>query len=398
MITSQVIDTTRVTYENLREFHDWLRQNTPSAFLSAPPVGISTRTSSDGTLHLVFATKEKAYYLVLTRDPNDLIAASLRTVFHAKDRPLLSSNDAYTDIINIYQRVPKLDLDTVCRTFWFDVPGLADAAGVTLQLRSTERMLDVDAVDAAMNGPQLSSALQGTQAEKWYLHVYRPWVWWMARKYLGKLKKKERKFIVKYDDLFWKMLGFFSNDPGLIELFRDEDHERPEAHFARKLNIREEEVLPFFVWLLIGENLEKMREQYPHFLKRLPDKPEMLKYSVADRVIPVIRLWIAEELEYGKTGHAQHFVTVAGRMPKSRVPSDMLIRKVIGSIDDVELIAIATLLELGNEIDEVSWGADWHDFTIIGYTDSDDMERQQDILNFGGRFAPINMGAKVVVT
>lgn len=394
---------------SIEEFWYWANQYQQDSVRAAPPVGVATRYWMNGrkllTADIALTTKDGSWIVRFGDDKtrDDIVGGVLRRVFLNKNAPMLASREVIEDAMILAKAMHVKHVDEaahLARLFFFDLDGLASATGIQLRKRDEEWPLVLDSLDSSLTGPQYESALDA-QARAWYKQVHLPIVQWKLRRLFVHERGEGRRYIIQYPSLFYRVIAYYSADPFLIRFFQENPTGDPTKELARKLEIEEQEVYPFMIWLCTGEDTEWMKERYPFLALQLPEKPELIKHQKGDREIPVIRLWSAEERQIAqqrRVDYLDHFKTIAGRPPKERSLPDLLNHKIAGSVRDLIDVTIASLLSIGEE-NFVVYDEDWWELVkIVGHTESKLNEDEIiPMLNWYDRLHPVPGGAKFVL-
>jgi len=217
-----------------------------------------------------------------------------------------------------------------------------------------------DALDCAVIEPQLTVDLG-----EYYTSVSLPLARHIA---LQPPDGEGRRWQVKYDHLFLRVLASLTGDPTLYRLFVDTPDEDPVDHLANELGIPHVEVLPFLAWVVLDQDegvLYRLGDIGP-----LPAEPEQLVRDVLDKKLPAIRAWCA--LESTVYREQQRSETRYGRWTEYPSPvSECFRQRVFGTVQDIIEVALVSLIGEGaQDAHDVSnrW---WERAILQGHDDGD---------------------------
>lgn len=370
------------TTDEVAALGEWLLQM--GSRLDKTPVGLVA-----GVHELALATQERGW--VLSSDiPSSIIAKPmLRNLLLAeRTGPALVVRDTLSLISTLeewlgedYDRAPLL------ANIVHDMQALEYSTGRPI-LRDSSVL--EGALDAATVGPMM-----GLEAPQFYHKVGLPLVKHTARK-TPQIDPDWHRWTVTYDWLLFRVLASLTHDPLFIRWFQEERN--PLTELGQRLELTPEQTVAFTLWLCCGEDEALLSERYPVWATKLPESPQLVKASRADKYIPSLRLGLVRLMEQGAVSRRAQ--TIYGRKsPWGLRPEELLHFTIMGAVNDLLDVAMVSFILTGSQVHWLMNETDsgYNTFlraVITGYTQETDIQSWEQELQEAARLAnPLGMVA-----
>ncbi len=370
--------------DQYEDFTTWFQNTTLGDEWSS--VGLATL--HDG---LYLATKDSGIFVTLAQMMGRPGASVVTKQLLASGGPKFISRDVTEDVsflVGVLQLSVE-DEELLLDKFAHDIGQLSYATG-TPYLRRGEITGIKDALDAATVGVMMS-----VNAPKYYTRIGMPL---LQHTYLADASGIEtsHRWTIIYDYLIFKVAAQYTQDPSIKQwLIEGKD---PLMEFASVCELDKKEALPFFLWLLCGEDMNLMQREHSASVPHMPDNPQMVKAMHIDKRIPSFRMGIIQMMEeFQRSRKAETFW---GRISPSQLsPAELLHFAIFGSVQDLLDIVVVSINTAGSNnhvlvSDEETGYANWLRARIVGYTERNDIQEWQryleDIATLGEPIPSLN--------
>lgn len=361
--------TTVRSVDELMRLGTWLQSQAAS---SEAPLGIAAQPLSvDPGLEIAFASKHEAWHLPEVPPDQEVVRSVLEAALCVRGGPSLVTRDLVPtfDALKVFLHVGNEELQELLGHFIGSLTDLGYVLGRRVHMAGDFMSAAEDALDVCMTEPQLA-----IDAPLYYANVALP----IAKNTAMGWREPEEgecRFQVTYENLFLRALAFFTGDPTLRRAL--EDDEDTLEILASKLQIRREQILPFFAWVTLNGDAEAFAFHLPSLRERLPEDPHVVQRMLLDKTMPVVRNWLIEEeqLCLENRGSVTHY----GRPSYFGVsPGSALYHRVFGTVRDIIQVAKASLLLGQTECLLETGTAWWERASVVGHTQADPLLFRQE--------------------
>jgi hypothetical protein len=349
------------------------------------PVGTAA-TSSE----LALATKAQGWLLPsqdwLTAPPQPIIQGVLnRALTIERTAPALVTRDTGYLITALENWLGYYDRTALLPNIVHDMKVLEYATGRGIAVGMTALK---DALDCAVVGPGMA-----LEAPRFYQQVGLPLVRHNARKPHIQSDPTWSRWTLTYDWLLFKVLAHYTRDPTMTRWF--EEGRSPLQEFSSYLELNSKEATAFLLWMVCGEEEELVSRYYPDWATLMPEAPQLIKVSRVDKTLPNLRLGLIRLTDqYAISRKAE---TLYGRRsPWGLKPQELLHFVIMGSVNDLLDVVVASLIKMGSDshwlVPEANTKYNhWLRAQIVGYNKEDPMEWQRQLEQLGQLNNPLGV-------
>lgn len=254
-----------------------------------------------------------------------------------------------------------------------------------------------DALDCATVGPAMAIT-----APRFYREVGIPLVRQNAR--ILEINTEEMSsWTLVYEWLLFKVLTHYTHDPTLTLWYKED--RSPMQEFASYLELDAKQALSFLLWMVCGEDERLLGTQFPDMVQYLPQAPQLTKALHIDRKLPNLQLGLTQLM--GQCAIDRKVMTLYGRIsPWGLRPEELLHFVIMGSVDDILDVAVASIIKMGSKEHWLIPEAEsryprYLRGVLTGYTRAEPIEWQQKLEGIGVLGNPlgnISLEPKVTVS
>jgi hypothetical protein len=354
------------------------------------PVGIAA-TSSE----LALATKAQGWLLRADVDPEThaRLAGSaghavLRKLLTAeRTAPALVTRDTGYLITALENWLGDYDRNALLPNIVHDMKVLEYVTGRGIAVGMTALK---DALDCAVVGPGMA-----LEAPRFYQQVGMPLARHNAQTHVIYVDpevpaqaagaKPWSRWTLTYDYLLFRVLAHYTRDPTMTRWF--EEGRSPLQEFSSYLELNSKEATAFLLWMVCGEEEELVSRYYPDWATLMPEAPQLIKASRVDKTLPNLRLGLIRLTD--QYAISRKTETLYGRRsPWGLKPQELLHFVIMGSVNDLLDVVVASIIRLGSDahwlVPEASTKYNhWLRAQVVGYSKEEPMDWQRKLEELG---------------
>ena len=338
------------------------------------PVGISATPNE-----IAFATKAQGWFVTWNEHTGPIKGIIERALKAERVAPAFVVRDTGELLKNLYMWFEEYtddNLNPILPNIVHDMTALEYASGRPVARGLTPLK---DALDCAVVGPALA-----LEAPRFYREVGLPVVRHSASFQEMDLDVMS-KWKMSYDWLLFKVLAYYTHDPTITGWLRDRLN--PLREFSRTIGLDDKGATAFLLWMVCGEDESLLSRLYPAWAAALPDTPQLIKATYVDKHLPNLRLGLMRIADQCTT--SRRATTLYGRRSQWGLSAPELLHfYIMGSVDDILDVAVASLINMGSAIHWLEPDRDtnynrWLRASIVGYTDEEPMEWESKVKELG---------------
>ncbi len=241
-----------------------------------------------------------------------------------------------------------------------------------------------DALDCAVVGPAMA-----LEAPRFYREVGMPLIRHNAKVY--GIDESAVGWKLTYDWLLFKVLAHYTHDPTLSRWFQDGNN--PLDMFGKAVELNAKEASAFLLWMVCGEDEGLLSQHHPDWAAALPEAPQLIKATHIDKNLPSLRLGLIRLTD--KYGTSRRAATMYGRhSPWGLRPSELLYFSIMGSVDDILDVAVASIANMGSEAhwlvpEKSARYSRWLRAQVAGYTQEEPMQWEENLTQLASLGSPL---------